>query len=454
MHDPSSDKRLAGSLVLSRLADRLPSARALLALVILCCLVVNAALALAANPKHWERVGLQYAYTYGSCTNTSVVDPINVVWYGGGPLAGGVGAVLAKHGWKYNDYQDPTLEELELLGIGGVDSQFVHDVVTSEPNGGCLRDDTQRATGNPFGNRNHIRLFGTVNRHETLFVAGDAHHDQTVFVNGCTQAIIGGHKASNYNGARDAIANIWPAHTAYHYWGNNRPIRQCDGTFTRSDGYVLYASAVVGGAAGYHPINTERPRISGTPTVGSTLTLSPGQWTGNPTAFAYQWCYINAEADTCTPIAEATSTTWTPQPSDVEKTVAVLVRPVGSKPVDAVLSNAVRITRPPSTVITGPVTPLTKNCLGEGNVLELTGEINPNGLPTTYYFEYAEKEGEGFPFKTPTESVGSGTKLVKVSSTVSVKDPALLCWEITYRLVGVNPGGTSYGETRLEYESI
>jgi hypothetical protein len=108
----------------------------------------------------------------------------------------------------------------------------------------------------------------------------------------------------------------------------------------------------------------------------------------------------------------------------------------------------------PPTVITGPVHPLTKNCLGEGNTLELTGETNPNGLSTTYYFEYAEKEGEGFPFKTPTQSAGSGTTPIKVNSTVSVKDPALLCWEIVYRLVGVNTAGTSFGETRLEFESI
>ncbi len=106
----------------------------------------------------------------------------------------------------------------------------------------------------------------------------------------------------------------------------------------------------------------------------------------------------------------------------------------------------------PPTVITGPVHPLTKNCLGEGNTLELTGEINPNGLPTTYQFEYAE-EGEKF-LKTPIESAGSGTKPIKVSATVSVKDPVLECWSITYRLVGVNTGGSSFGETLSAGESI
>ena len=106
----------------------------------------------------------------------------------------------------------------------------------------------------------------------------------------------------------------------------------------------------------------------------------------------------------------------------------------------------------PPTVITGPVHPLTKNCLGEGNTLELTGEINPNGLSTSYYFEYAE-EGEKY-LKTHIEAAGSGTTPIKVSSTVTVKDPVLLCWSITYRLVGVNASGTTDGETRSEFESI
>ena len=143
-----------------------------------------------------------------SCSSTSVVDPIDVVWYGGGPVPGGVGAVLSKHGWDENDYQDPTLQALEQLGLGGVDRQYVHEIGTTEGAEECFGDDTQRATGNPFGNRNHVRLFSTVNRNKKLSVVGDAHHDKVVLFHGCEQAIIGGHIASNYNGAREAIASI------------------------------------------------------------------------------------------------------------------------------------------------------------------------------------------------------------------------------------------------------
>ena len=37
------------------------------------------------------------------------------------------------------------------------------------------------------------------------------------------------------------------------------------------------------------PCTTGVPQISGTPEVGETLTTDDGEWTGNPTSFAYQW---------------------------------------------------------------------------------------------------------------------------------------------------------------------
>nr|MBA2599594.1 hypothetical protein [Actinomycetota bacterium] len=44
------------------------------------------------------------------------------------------------------------------------------------------------------------------------------------------------------------------------------------------------------------PRNTERPTISGTARVGQQLTANEGSWTGNPTAFAFQWQRCDAVA--------------------------------------------------------------------------------------------------------------------------------------------------------------
>lgn len=67
------------------------------------------------------------------------------------------------------------------------------------------------------------------------------------------------------------------------------------------------------------PVNTVLPVITGTPTVGQTLTVDTGSWDNDPTGFAYQW-YRDAVA-----IAGATLNTyllvWDDVGTDVHATV-------------------------------------------------------------------------------------------------------------------------------------
>lgn len=75
------------------------------------------------------------------------------------------------------------------------------------------------------------------------------------------------------------------------------------------------------GGAPAAPVNTVAPAITGTPTVGETLTASNGTWTGKepPVTFAYQWEAGGVD------IAGATAKTYTLTEAEVGKAVTVTV---------------------------------------------------------------------------------------------------------------------------------
>jgi hypothetical protein len=69
------------------------------------------------------------------------------------------------------------------------------------------------------------------------------------------------------------------------------------------------AVATAGGDAAYAaPGLRELPEVIGAPTVGSTLTVSPGSWSRLPTSYAYQWqrCLFGV----CLPVPGATGASY------------------------------------------------------------------------------------------------------------------------------------------------
>jgi hypothetical protein len=71
------------------------------------------------------------------------------------------------------------------------------------------------------------------------------------------------------------------------------------------------------------PPNTAPPTISGTATVGSTLTANPGTWTGSSITFTFQWRQCDASGANCTAITGATGNTYTIASGDVDHTIRV-----------------------------------------------------------------------------------------------------------------------------------
>ena len=73
----------------------------------------------------------------------------------------------------------------------------------------------------------------------------------------------------------------------------------------------------------------------------------------------------------------------------------------------------------------------------------LTGEVNPAGAATTFYFEYGPTEGYGT--QTTSISAGVGETWQAVSQTIAGLDPDSTYY---YRLAAQNAGGTATGEGR------
>jgi hypothetical protein len=89
----------------------------------------------------------------------------------------------------------------------------------------------------------------------------------------------------------------------------------------------------------------------------------------------------------------------------------------------------------------GPPTATTSNVTNiSWNRATLNGTVNPNGLPTTYYFQYGTTTGYGS--ATGAQNAGSGWSPVSASANTGFLNPGT---PYHYRLVSTNSAGTTYG---------
>lgn len=111
-------------------------------------------------------------------------------------------------------------------------------------------------------------------------------------------------------------------------------------------GAALLAVVVPTGSAREQaaPANTVQPAISGTPSLGQTLTATAGTWTGSPT-FAYQWvrCPSSggaADGSDCASIGGATTTAYVVSAGDVGSRLRVRVTAANADGSTVAASNA------------------------------------------------------------------------------------------------------------------
>jgi hypothetical protein len=104
-------------------------------------------------------------------------------------------------------------------------------------------------------------------------------------------------------------------------------------TATSSDGLTGTAS-ITYTVVLEKPANIAPPAITGTPSAGHVLSCSTGTWANTPTTYAYQWSLDG------TPIADATSATYTVQAIDEGNTLTCAVAAINSAGAGATVTSA------------------------------------------------------------------------------------------------------------------
>jgi hypothetical protein len=110
------------------------------------------------------------------------------------------------------------------------------------------------------------------------------------------------------------------------------------GTTTVHTGLV---GLVAGGGAKL--VATGQPAVSGTPKPGEALQVANGTWNRTPTSFGYQWQRCNPNGRVCTPIPDATASSYTLTAADAGQTVLALVQVLAGGLPQAVLSTTVHV---------------------------------------------------------------------------------------------------------------
>ena len=87
----------------------------------------------------------------------------------------------------------------------------------------------------------------------------------------------------------------------------------------------------------FAPVNTSPPVISGTGTVGQTLTSTVGNWTYVPTSYTYQWLRNGAN------IAGATASTYTLAAADSGESVSMELTAINAAGSTSIISNAIAV---------------------------------------------------------------------------------------------------------------
>lgn len=158
---------------------------------------------------------------------------------------------------------------------------------------------------------------------------------------------------------------------------------------------AILSTTAAARSAATPPSNTALPTISGFASRGSTLTASPGSWTGDaPISFTYAWQRCNTAGASCAAIKGATAPTYTITSGSVGARLRVSVGASNAAGVSAALSAATATI----VAVSGPVNtalPTISGTGAEGQTLTLSPGTWTGAGPITFRYQWLRCDSAG-----------------------------------------------------------
>jgi hypothetical protein len=188
------------------------------------------------------------------------------------------------------------------------------------------------------------------------------------------------------------------------------------GALVGATALALVALTGLGSAAQKaEPANTTQPAISGTASVGSTLTATQGAWSGSPTGFAFQWvrCPTSGglpNGSDCAVIGGATTQAYIVASADAGSRLRVRVTATNADGSATAASNATAVVETVSQTPTKVSDPQVSGTAKVGSTLTATQGQWTN-TPTSYAFQWVRcPTSGGDPLGSTCATIGGATK--------------------------------------------
>jgi len=142
------------------------------------------------------------------------------------------------------------------------------------------------------------------------------------------------------------------------------------------------------------PANTSEPKISGTATVGSQLSVSNGSWSGStPITYTYKWQQCDTNGNNCNAISNATNQTYTVVSGDAGHTLRAKVTATNSAGSSTATADATAVIGGNSPVLV--TEPKISGTPTQGQTLTVSSGAWSGATPFTYAYQWQRCDTNG-----------------------------------------------------------